>query len=89
MRSCNSSSSGKTAPGHLPEELIFDSKLTTYRNLNRLNKQSDQLYYTPGAARPNWCTNYNPGHAVPGGMDRIGGGVSRQYKTPRILDELR
>lgn len=29
----------KKRTGKLPEELIFDSKLTTYRNLHRLNKQ--------------------------------------------------
>ena len=30
----------KERTGHLPEELIFDSKLTTYANLNRLNQQN-------------------------------------------------
>src|ERR1700746_590410 len=29
----------KTRTGRLPEELIFDSKLTTYSNLDRLNRQ--------------------------------------------------
>ena len=29
----------KERTGKLPEELIFDSKLTTHANLNRLNKQ--------------------------------------------------
>jgi len=28
----------KERTGHYPEELVFDSKLTTYRNLDRLNK---------------------------------------------------
>src|ERR1017187_1571833 len=28
----------KQRTGHLPEELVFDSKLTTYRNLNRLHE---------------------------------------------------
>ena len=28
----------KQRTGHLPEELVFDSKLTTYRNLSRLNE---------------------------------------------------
>jgi len=28
----------KERTGHYPEELVFDSKLTTYRNLSRLNK---------------------------------------------------
>ena len=29
----------KKRTGRLPEELIFDSRLTTYANLNRLNRQ--------------------------------------------------
>ena len=29
----------KTRTGRLPEEVIFDSKLTTYANLNRLDNQ--------------------------------------------------
>jgi molybdenum cofactor biosynthesis enzyme MoaA len=28
----------KQRTGRLPEELIFDSKLTTYKNLNKLNQ---------------------------------------------------
>src|SRR5439155_19821098 len=35
----------KERTGHLPEELIFDSKLTTYANLNQLN-QSGVLFIT-------------------------------------------
>lgn len=33
----------KKRTGHVPEELIFDSKLTTYANLNRLNH--DQVHF--------------------------------------------
>ena len=29
----------KRRTGHLPEELVFDSKLTTHSNLHRLNKK--------------------------------------------------
>jgi hypothetical protein len=75
----------KARTGRLPEELIFDSKLTTYANLNRLNRQgvqfitlrrrSPQLLHGL-LARP--CSAWR----------RIDvAGVSRQYKTPRILDE--
>ena len=70
--------------GRLPEELIFDSKLTTYKNLDALNamgirfttlrrrskKMLDEIYQTPRSA---WRRIQ---------LD----GVSRQYKTPRILD---
>ena len=70
--------------GKLPEELIFDSKLTTYSHLNRLNrmgigfitlrrrsaKRLREIYQEPVSA---WR--------------RIElQGVSRIYKTPRILD---
>ena len=70
--------------GKLPEELIFDSKLTTYSHLNQLNqmgivfitlrrrsaKMLQEIYKEPVSA---WR--------------RIElQGVSRIYKTPRILD---
>lgn len=70
--------------GRAPEELIFDSKLTTYANLNELNrqgvkfitlrrrgaKQLEEIARTPRAA---WR--------------RIElEGVSREYRTPRLLD---
>ena len=74
----------KERTGKLPEELIFDSKLTTYGHLNRLNqlgiafitlrrrsaKMLQKVYQEPVSA---WR--------------RIElQGVSRIYKTPRILD---
>lgn len=71
--------------GKRPGELIFDSKLTTYANLNRLNQQGVQfitlrrrspLLVHDLLARPRSAWR------------RIElEGVSRQYKTPRILDE--
>ena len=74
----------KERTGKLPEELIFDSKLTTYGHLNQLNqmgiafitlrrrsaKMLQKIYQEPVSA---WR--------------RIElQGVSRIYKTPRILD---
>ena len=35
----------KERTGQYPEELIFDSKLTTYANLNRLNEQAHRLHH--------------------------------------------
>jgi transposase len=70
--------------GRLPEELIFDSKLTTYANLNKLNRQGigfitlrrrskkllDEVARTPTSA---WR--------------RIElESMSRAYRTPRVLD---
>ena len=75
----------KQRTGRVPEELLFDSKLTTYANLNRLNGQGVQFITlrrrspallrivanTPASAwrRIEWT------------------GVTRQYKTPRLLDQ--
>lgn len=74
----------KQRTGHLPEELIFDSKLTTYANLSELNRMGiqfitlrrrskkllDEVASTPTSA---WR--------------RIElQSVSRAYKTPRVLD---
>jgi len=75
----------KQRTGHVPEELIFDSRLTTYAHLNRLDQQhvdfitlrrrSEHLLQmiatTPSSA---WRQIQLEG-------------VSRQYKTPRILDQ--
>jgi hypothetical protein len=74
----------KQRTGHLPEELIFDSKLTTYANLDKLNRMGihfitlrrrspkllDEIARTPTSAwRRVELEN-----------------VSRAYKTPRVLD---
>jgi hypothetical protein len=74
----------KQRTGRLPEELIFDSKLTTYANLSALNRRGidfitlrrrsrkllDEVARTPTSA---WRRVELEG-------------VSRAYKTPRVLD---
>ncbi len=74
----------KQRTGHLPEELIFDSKLTTYANLDELNRMGihfitlrrrspkllDEIARTPTSA---WRRVELES-------------VSRAYKTPRVLD---
>jgi hypothetical protein len=35
----------KQHTGKLPRELIFDSKLTTYANLHKLNQRGDRLHH--------------------------------------------
>ena len=74
----------KQRTGHLPEELIFDSKLTIYANLNALNRMGiqfitlrrrskkllDEVARTPTSA---WRRVELQS-------------VSRVYKTPRVLD---
>ena len=75
----------KSRTGRLPEELIFDSKLTTYANLNALNRMGirfitlrrrtekllEEIEKAPSSAwrRVELKT------------------VSRAYRTPRVLDE--
>lgn len=74
----------KQRTGELPEELIFDSKLTTYANLNRLNQKGVQ-FITLRRRSPQLLQELlaRPRSA----WRRIElEGVSRQYKTPRILD---
>jgi hypothetical protein len=75
----------KERTGHLPEELIFDSKLTTYSNLNRLNKQQVQ-FITLRRRSPQLVHELLARPRSAWRQIELTG-VSRQYKTPRILDE--
>lgn len=74
----------KERTGQMPEELIFDSKLTTYANLNRLNAQGIR-FITLRRRSPQILDDLR---ARPkSAWRRIElNGVSRIYKTPRILD---
>jgi Transposase DDE domain len=74
----------KKRTGRYPEELIFDSKLTTYAKLNELDRLGIQFITlrrrSPGLVRE---INQMPQSA----WRQIElKGVSRQYTTPRILD---
>jgi transposase len=75
----------KQRTGKLPEELIFDSKLTTYANLNKLN-QHNIRFITLRRRGPQLLHELL---ARPRSAWRqiTLEGVSRIYKTPRILDE--
>jgi hypothetical protein len=75
----------KDRTGHLPEELIFDSKLTTYPNLNQLNRMGIQfITIRRRSAKMIYAIHQEPLSA----WRRIEiQGVSRIYKTPRILDQ--
>ena len=74
----------KQRTGHLPGELIFDSKLTTYANLDQLNQQGIKFITLRRRSR-------NMLQAVAqeplSAWRRIElDGISRIYRTPRILD---
>jgi hypothetical protein len=74
----------KERTGRYPEELIFDSKLTTYARLNELNQRGIQFITlrrrSQGLVRE---IDQTPSSA----WRRIElKGVSRKYKHPRVLD---
>jgi len=75
----------KARTGHLPEELIFDSKLTTYANLHQLNRMGIQFI----TIRRRSTKMVHAIHQEPlSAWRRIEiQGVSRIYKTPRILNQ--
>lgn len=74
----------KERTGHFPRELIFDSKLTTYKNLDQLNRWGIAFITLRRRSRPMVQEIRN----IPlSAWRRISlQGVSRLYKTPRILD---
>ena len=74
----------KQRTGRLPQELIFDSKLTTYANLDKLNQMG--IAFTTLRRRSRKMLQET--HETPlSAWRRIElQGVSRIYKTPRILD---
>jgi hypothetical protein len=74
----------KQRTGHYPEELIFDSRLTTYARLNDLNRlgihfitlrRRSPKVLRETAALPAWAWRQVELK-----------GVSRLYRTPRVLD---
>jgi hypothetical protein len=74
----------KQRTGHYPEELIFDSKLTTYARLNELNRLGIHFI----TLRRRSAKILRETAAVPASAWRQVElkGVSRLYRTPRILD---
>jgi hypothetical protein len=75
----------KQRTGHLPEELVFDSKLTTYRNLSRLNALGIPFI----TLRRRDPTMLKEIHAQPASAWRRIEleSIARAYRTPRILDQ--
>jgi hypothetical protein len=75
----------KQRTGKLPEELIFDSKLTTYQNLNQLNRLD--IPFITLRRRTQGILDQIAARE-PSAWRRIElSGVSRLYKTSRILNE--
>lgn len=71
--------------GHLPEELIFDSKLTTYPNLSKLNEMG--ISFTTLRRRSAKMMR-EIREKPPSAWRRIElKGAARAYRNPRILDD--
>jgi hypothetical protein len=74
----------KQRTGRFPEELIFDSKLTTYANLSRLNQQG--IHFITLRRRSRHILR-EVANVPTSAWQRIElDGVTRLYKHPRILD---
>jgi hypothetical protein len=71
--------------GHLPPELIFDSKLTTYANLDQLNRRGIDFI----TLRRRSANLLQAVHAAPASAWRRVqlSGLGRAYATPKVLDE--
>jgi transposase len=75
----------KKRTGSLPGELVFDSRLTTYANLNRLNAQGIEFITL---RRRSEKLRREMAATPPSAWRRIElTGLSRAYRTPRILDQ--
>jgi len=75
----------KKRTGQLPKELVFDSKLTTYANLNRLNEMGIE-FITLRRRSPQMLTEI--ARKPPSAWRRIElDNVTRLYRTPRVIDE--
>jgi hypothetical protein len=74
----------KDRTGRFPEELIFDSKLTTYKNFNRLNQWGIQ-FITLRRRTKNMLKEIHNEPTSAWRKIQLQG-VSRIYRTPRILD---
>lgn len=75
----------KARTEHLPEELVFDSKLTTYANLHRLNELG-VAFITLRRRSKKMLEAIE--QVPPSAWRRIElAAIARAYRTPKILDE--
>jgi hypothetical protein len=75
----------KQRTGHLPEELVFDSRLTPYKNLSRLNELGIQFITL---RRRDAKMLQEIRQQPPSAWRRIElESIARAYRTPRILDQ--
>jgi hypothetical protein len=76
----------KRHTGQLPEELIFDSQLTTHPNLSELNRQGIGFITLRRRTRKMLGEIYS---RPPADWQRITlDSLTRTYRTPRVLDDM-
>ena len=75
----------KQRTGRLPDELIFDSRLTTHANLNRLNRKG--MHFITLRRRSAKMLREIAAQPASAWRRIELKGVSRTYRTPRILDQ--
>ena len=76
----------KRHTGQLPEELIFDSQLTTHENLSELNQMGIGFITLRRRSRKMLGEIYS---RPPADWQRITlDSLTRTYRTPRVLDEM-
>lgn len=75
----------KQRTGNLPKELIFDSRVTTYANLNRINRM--QIDFITLRRRSEQMLNEVFTAPTSAWRPINLKGVSRAYRTPKILDQ--
>ena len=75
----------KQRTGKLPRELVFDSKLTTYTNLNHLNRMNIPFITLRRRTRKILQTIHQQPLSAWRRIELKG--LSRIYRTPRILDQ--
>ncbi len=75
----------KSRTGQYPQELIFDSKLTTYQNLDRLNQMG--IGFMTLRRRSKNILKSIEGEPLSAWRPIKLGGVSRLYQRPKILDQ--
>jgi len=75
----------KERTGHRPEELVFDSKLTTYAHLDRINQLG--IRFITLRRRSIQMVHAIQSQPLSAWRQIELPNVARQYRTPRILDE--
>jgi len=76
---------GEQRTGQVPQDLIFDSTLTTSANLNRLNQRHMQCITVRRRSQPMLATLAHMPASAWRRVERKN--VARAYRRPRVLDE--